>query len=257
MSNLLYPRTDIFSAPSADIARNSPGDTVASSQPGATVTLGGKQVAFSPYENNGGTVLAVAGKDFCIVASDTRFGLGYSVPTRRVSRVLKLTDKAVIATSGMQADTSTLHKVLKFKLRQYEHQHAKEMTLAAISQMLGNTLYFKRFFPYYTFNVVGGIDEDGEGFAYGYDAIGSFERVKVVCSGTGQSMIQPVIDNQVDYKQQLGAVKMDLSLQETVDLVKDCFTSAGERDIYTGDFVEICKITKDGVEIEEFALKKD
>lgn len=36
------------------------------------------------------TVLAVAGKDYCVVASDTRLGLGYSIPSRKVSRILKM-----------------------------------------------------------------------------------------------------------------------------------------------------------------------
>jgi len=35
-------------------------------------------------------VLAVAGKGFCVVASDTRLGLGYSIPSRKVSRILKM-----------------------------------------------------------------------------------------------------------------------------------------------------------------------
>jgi len=97
----------------------------------------------------------------------------------------------------------------------------------------------------------------GEGFVYGYDAIGSHERVKVVCTGSAQSQIQPVLDNQVEFKQQYGSQKRDLSLEETVDLVKDVFSSACERDIYTGDFLEIYKITKAGSEMERFELKLD
>lgn len=116
---------------------------------------------FRPYQNNGGTVVAVSGKDYSIVASDTRYGLGYSVPARFVSRVLKLNDNVVLASSGMQADIATLHKVLTIRLTQYKHNHLKDMSLTAASQMLSTILYYRRFQPYYTFNVLGGLDENG------------------------------------------------------------------------------------------------
>lgn len=117
---------------------------------------------FEPYQNNGGTVVAVSGKDYTLVASDTRYSLGYSVPARSVSRILKLTDKVVLASSGMAADIVTLHKMLKLRLVQYRHAHKKDMSLTAASQMLSNMLYYRRFMPYYTFNVLGGIDENGK-----------------------------------------------------------------------------------------------
>ena len=47
-------------------------------------------------------------------------------------------------------------------LFRYAHQHGKEMSAPAIGQMLATTLYSRRFFPFYTFNVVGGLDENGE-----------------------------------------------------------------------------------------------
>lgn len=45
---------------------------------------------WSPYTLNGGTVVAVAGDDFCIVAGDTRVSHGYSIGTREGHRVTKL-----------------------------------------------------------------------------------------------------------------------------------------------------------------------
>lgn len=109
------------------------------------------------------------------------------------------TDKAVLATSGMRADQVTLHKVLDARIRQYYQTHRKQMSTPSIAQMLSNTLYYKRFFPYYTFNVLGGIDEEGKGCVYGYDAIGSYQRYPVACSGTANALIQPILDNQVSF----------------------------------------------------------
>jgi len=212
---------------------------------------------FSPYTNNGGTTIAVAGKDFCVVAADTRMSEGYGILTRESPKLLKLTNKCVLATSGMQADAQALHKYLLARLEQYKHQNGKNMSTTAIAQMLGNTLYYKRFFPYYTFNVLGGIDEDGLGVAYSYDAVGSFERVKYSSSGTGQQLVQPFLDNQVAHKNQLNVASTEQSFEEVEEIVKEAFTSAGERDIYTGDFVDMCTISSSGVNVTKFDLKFD
>eukprot|EP00003_Mantamonas_plastica_P028950 TRINITY_DN6775_c0_g1_i1.p1 TRINITY_DN6775_c0_g1~~TRINITY_DN6775_c0_g1_i1.p1 ORF type:complete len:256 (+),score=93.92 TRINITY_DN6775_c0_g1_i1:201-968(+) len=215
-----------------------------------------KEHGFQPYENNGGTCVAIGGDDYVILAADTRMSQGYSIISRNVTKVNQLTDKCVIGTAGMQSDMCALHKLLKARNVMYKHEHKKKMTTHAISQMLGNILYQRRFFPYYTFNVLAGLDEEGKGAVYNYDAVGSFQRVGYTVSGTGQNLIQPMLDNQINQQHQ--KIKSDpLTMDETIDLIKDVFSTAGERDIYTGDTVEIFVITKDGVEMQEFALKED
>ena len=44
----------------------------------------------------------------------------------------------------------------------YKNQHNKEMSTQSIAQLASTILYGKRFFPYYTFNIIGGLDEEGK-----------------------------------------------------------------------------------------------
>lgn len=199
----------------------------------------------------------MAGKDFAIVAADTRMSTGYSIMTRNKSKCATLTDHCVLASSGMQADVQALHKNLGAKMQWFQHQHRKQMPLVSVSQLLSNTLYGRRFFPYYAFNVLGGVDDKGEGWVYGYDAVGNFEQVKWTANGSGQSLMMPLLDNQVGKESQLKPALGELSGLEMVELVKEAFTCAGERDIYTGDSVEIALITKAGIQWIPFQLRDD
>jgi hypothetical protein len=108
-------------------------------------------------------VLAVAGQDFCVIAADTRLSSGYSIMSRDVPKGVVLSDKCVLVSSGMQADRHTLHKYLNARLQTYTFTHKDTMSTQSVAQLLSTTLCGRRFQPYYTFNVVGGIDENGKG----------------------------------------------------------------------------------------------
>lgn len=51
--------------------------------------------------------------------------------------------------------------------------------------------------------------------------------------------------------------KEGFTVAEAIELCKEAFVTAGERDMYTGDAVEIFAITAAGVTRELFELKKD
>jgi 20S proteasome subunit beta 6 len=157
---------------------------------------------FYPYTDNGGSSLAIAGDDYCILGSDTRHSTGYVINTRCYSKAYKLTDKAVFVFNGFNADGLTLVKKLKQRIEWYKHAHDKEMSIEALAQMLSITLYMKRFFPFYTFNILAGLDEKNQGVVYNFDPVGSFEAVRCKTGGSSGSLIQPFLDNQVEFKNQ-------------------------------------------------------
>lgn len=54
------------------------------------------------------------------------------------------------------------------------------MTSGAIAAMLSTILYGRRFFPYYVYNIIGGLDEEGIHFSAAVRVVESFDRVLVV-----------------------------------------------------------------------------
>lgn len=220
-------------------------------------TLGPKQCHFSPYSFNGGSVLAVAGEDFAVIASDTRLSEGFSIHSRDQPKTYQLTKSTVVGSCGFHGDVLTLIKVLKARIKMFSHEHNKEMTTGAVAAMLSTILYYRRFFPYYVYNIVAGLDDEGKGCVYSFDPVGSYEREPFRAGGSASSMLQPLMDSQVGFKNMPKQERLPLSKEQVIKLVRDGFISAAERDIYTGDSVVINIITKDGIQTERFPLRKD
>ncbi|KAF8635800.1 hypothetical protein AX15_000007 [Amanita polypyramis BW_CC] len=198
---------------------------------------------FNPYTENGGTILAIAGADFSVIAGDTRQSEGYSIQTRYAPKVFRLTDKAVLAVNGFAADGNIFVKKVRQRLEWYRHAHAKDMPIRAIARLIQTMLYSRRFFPYYVYNILGGIEDDGTGSVYSFDPVGSYERETCRAAGAAQSLVQPFLDNQVYFKNQTPAqgesFPSHLPLTSVLKLVVDAFTGATERHIEVGDGLEI------------------
>ncbi|XP_030853704.1 proteasome subunit beta type-1 [Strongylocentrotus purpuratus] len=216
-----------------------------------------EQQRFNPYTFNGGTIMAMAGDDYAIIASDTRLSEGFSIHTRDSPKNYRLTDGTVLGCAGFHGDVLTLTKVLTARLKMYEHEHHKKMSTTAIAAMLSTILYYRRFFPYYTYNILAGLDEEGKGCVYSFDPVGSYERETYRAAGSSSALLQPLLDNQIGGKNQEGWVKEPIPVDKAVALVKDVFISAAERDIYTGDGIVLHVLTKDGCKEERFPLRRD
>ncbi|KAK7202914.1 beta 6 subunit of the 20S proteasome [Myxozyma melibiosi] len=224
---------------------------------------------FYPYASNGGTILAIAGADYALLAGDTRHITGYSINTRFRPSIHTLENLGgperaiVVAANGFSADGDALVRRLAQRAEWYTYNHNKPLSVSACARLVQTMLYGKRTFPYYVHTIVAGLDESGRGEVYSFDPVGSYEREQCRAGGSAASLLMPFLDNQVNKKNQYDAatglpqVATDLPLEETLKLVKDAFSSVTERHIHVGDYLEIKIVTKEGVKVEYFPLKRD
>nr|ACO15486.1 Proteasome subunit beta type-1 precursor [Caligus clemensi] len=215
-------------------------------------------LSFQPYQDNGGTTIGIAGPDFAVIASDTRLTSGgYDILSRNVPKVFQLSEKSVLGSCGCWCDVLTFVRVMESKMKNYSYTHGKDLGTPALAQLISNSLYQRRFLPYYIHNVLAGLDENGQGCIYTYDPVGCIEKVTMSCSGASMELIQPILDNIIDKKNMTNATKKDLTIDESVNLIHDCFVSATERQISTGDGIIFKIITKDGIETKSVGLRRD
>jgi 20S proteasome subunit beta 6 len=203
------------------------------------------------------SIVAIAGEDYAVIAADTRLSSGYSIHTRHQNKLFKLSDKTVLASSGCWCDSLSLTSLVRIRMQMYKDTHQKTMTTNAVAQMLSILMYNKRFFPYYVSNILAGLDADGKGVIFSYDPIGHCEMTKYRAGGSSGAVLQPVLDNQIGYKNLKDVERVPVPLERAVAIIQDTFISAAERDIYTGDGVILNIITKDGIEEREIQLRKD
>jgi 20S proteasome subunit beta 6 len=300
---------------------------------------------FEPYTLNGGLASAIAGKNYVIIASDTRLSDGYNILTREYtsSRLWAATDTDIdllqedgsviipseeasitltndassttktdgtqsqfsyshskcptfVASSGCATDCESLKRQIRSEIGAHQNWNHGRSTLTptGVANLLGQTLYSRRTFPFYSFCVCAGLETHGPGHVHVYDAIGSHERVAVASTGNGKEMLQPILDRMfatasrvqnedsslVNKLQKDGRAvhasdqRVGLKLQPPVKTHVSCdekealamlvrgYRSVAEREISIGDNVVVCILRRQkfgecfGMEVMRFPLKK-
>jgi len=222
-----------------------------------------KEQRWSPYSWHGGSIVGIAGDDFVVVAADSRLGEHGTIYQRDLERLVQITPKAVLGNCGFHGDALQMRKVIKTRCKIYEHNNRIPPSPPAIAQMVSTILYGQRFFPYYVYNIVAGMDDEGKGALFSYDPVGCVERVKCISEGTASSLLQPFLDNQI-YGKNLGKTTGSeefpvpaLTKERAMTVIKDAFISAAEREVNTGDSIIIQVVDKDGITKHVHPLRRD
>jgi len=196
--------------------------------------------------NIGTSVFGIRYKDGVLLAADTAVSYGSMKKTKKATRMAQLSSESAIACSGEMADFQELQKILREKREadEIENDGAAFLKPRDYFNYLSRLNYQRRMKmdPLWNGSIIGGVRQDnGEPFLGMVDLYGTKIESNFLVTGLGAHYCQVLMQN---------AWKEDLTEQEARTLIEDCMRVMFYRDKKATDEIQICKVTRAGVQIE-------
>ncbi|MEM0243508.1 MAG: archaeal proteasome endopeptidase complex subunit beta [Candidatus Aenigmatarchaeota archaeon] len=191
----------------------------------------------------GTTTLGIIAKNGIIIAAEKKSTMGYLVASKETEKIVKLSDKIVMTTAGSVGDNLTLARWLRAEIKLFEIQNNRSISVKAVAGLLSNILNAYRFYPFYVQILIAGYDEY-EGFKmYSFDMLGGMEEEKkFFATGSGSPIALGVLE---------ALYKDGIDINEAKEIAIKAIKAAVERDIGSGGKgIDIAIITDKGVTIE-------
>ena len=185
----------------------------------------------------GATVVGIKCTDGTVVATDSLISWGTLILSEKGVKAFKLTDTIVLASAGLTSDYQMLVNRLQAQIKLYELEQKKKISVKALSKMIANTLYARRFSPLYVQTVIVGVDADGPAL-YTLDMGGSLMPDEYTAAGTGTRTAYGVLERQ--YKE-------GITVKEAEEVAIAAVRAGIARDAQSGGEIRIMTVTKDGI----------
>ena len=192
--------------------------------------------------NTGTTTVGIVCNDGLVLAADKRATSGYLIAYKKFEKVIKITDNIAVTVAGTVSDVQLLVKYLRAELKLKDIRTGKTSSVKEAANLLANFVYgnIRRMSMIMGVShfVLGG--KDNEGFhLYDISPDGSIALIDdYVSSGSGSVMAFGVLET---------LYKHGLTVDEGMKLAAKSVNAAVQRDIASGNGIDIFTITKDGV----------
>ncbi|GBE54797.1 proteasome subunit beta precursor [archaeon BMS3Bbin15] len=184
----------------------------------------------------GTTTIGLAASEGVVLVSDKRATMGTLIAHKVVNKSF-IIDKHVAATvAGSVGDAQALIRWMRSEARLYRMRKGEEISIGALSNLMGNVLFSQRYYPYIVQLVIGGVDKTGSK-VFSLDPLGSSIEDKVVSTGSGSPYAYGVLED---------AYREDMDVEETVRIGVRAMKAALQRDAMTGNGIDVIRITKEG-----------
>ena len=190
----------------------------------------------------GTTTLALQCKDGVVLAADKRATSGYLIAHKKFDKIISITNNIAVTVAGTVSDVQLLAKYIKAELklkqiRTYKESSVKEAA-NLLSMMVYNNIRKMSMIPGISHFIVGGKDEAGF-HIYDLSPDGSISEIDDYnTSGSGSVMVYGVLET---------LYKKNMSVDEGVKLAVKSINAAIQRDIASGNGMDVVTITKEGI----------
>jgi len=190
----------------------------------------------------GTTTVALVCKDGAVLCADKRVTSGYLVSYKKYEKIVQINEHIAVTVAGTVSDVQLLVKLLKAELKLKDLRTNRTVTVREAVNLLSSMVYnnIRKFsvIPGISHFLVGGNDEKGT-HVYDIGADGSVTKIdEYTSSGSGSVMAYGVLET---------LYKSDMTVDEGVKLGAKAINAAVQRDIASGNGIDIVAITKDGV----------
>ena len=197
----------------------------------------------------GTTTVAMKCKDGIVLCADKRVTAGYLIANKKFTKILSVTDSMAVTVAGTVSDVQLLVKILKAEIRLRDVRTGRKTTVHEATNLLAGLVYgnIRKYslIPGISHFVIAGADKKGL-HIYDIGADGSITEVDdYVSSGSGSVMAFGVLE---------ALYVPNLSVKEGVELGKKSINAAVQRDIASGNGIDIVAITAEGVQRVETQL---
>lgn len=191
-------------------------------------------------KSTGTTTLGLICKDGIVLAADRRATAGY-LKVEKMDKIYLITDKIALTTAGSVSDVQVLMKILKAELKLNEVRTGREITIKEAANLLATLIFHNirssYLIPAISHFLMAGVDQHG---LHLYDLYpdGSLTKVKnFMSSGSGSVFAFGVLET---------LYKKDMTIDEGITLAVKGINAALQRDIASGDGINVVVITKQG-----------
>ena len=182
---------------------------------------------------HGTTTVGLVANDYVVLAADKRATAGTLIASRKVKKIVKITDYSAMTISGLVADAQNLADIVREESRYYALTTGVRLSVKGIATLLANILFSSKFFPYIVQLIVGGYDTKPR--LYVLDLYGSITEERYAATGSGSPVAYGILEEYY---------KPGLSLDEAVELARKAVRTAILRDSASGDGIDIAIIGK-------------